>query len=205
LPVPDDELTPALKTTRKRLSDEWRAQAIGDVAVKAEYWEDLIESLGYEERELERINVTLAEKTLATASADWTAWLGDEKAAANDPRSEALVQLIDQMPAKATVRAAGDALSALRLARRRWDDHSKDAIQRERILEEKVLEAEQNIQNEKRASVKIRQKCDDQEQTIQDLKATIDELQRPQKQVRREAEVVKGRPTCGLFRFSRRS
>jgi len=81
---------------------------------------------------------------------------------------------------------------------------SKDAVQRERMLKEKVLEAEEDIRNEQKASVEIRQKCNNQEQTIQDLKETIANLQRPPPQVPREAEIVQGKPKCGFFRFRNR-
>merc|ERR1712187_280118 len=62
-----------------------------------------------------------AEKSLATAGAAWTAWLGDETATASDPRSEALAELVHEMPAKPVARAVREALNASRLARMRWD------------------------------------------------------------------------------------
>merc|ERR1712187_34417 len=190
------------------LRDEWRSRAVGDLEVKEEYWRDLEESIGMEERELERANVTIAEKFLAAAGAEWSAWLSEEMGSASDPRSEALARLITQgMPAKPCAHAVQEALHASRMARLRWDttkqafqNQAQEAIQRESVLKEKVLEAEETTRKEQKASVEVRQKCTEQEQALQELETTITELQRPLAQAPREVEIAKGpkgKPKCG--------
>lgn len=210
LPVSDDELGKAFKEVRKTLWDEWRSRAVGDDEVREEYWRDLEESLGIEEQELERANVMIAEKSLAAAGAEWSAWLREETGSASDPRSEALARLIAQgMPAKPCARAVQEALHASRMARIRWDgtmqafqNQAQEAVQRESYLKEKVLDAEEITRKEQQASVEVRQKCTEQEQALRGLETTITELQRPLPvaQPPREVEIAKGpkgKPKCG--------
>jgi len=132
LPVRDDMLARALREARRELKEEWRSRAIGDVAVRGEYWKELRADLLEGEQALEQLNAQQAEEQLGASGAEWEAWLTQEgEAVASDPRSEALLQLLDKgLPARPVARAAREALHRARMARIRWDS-SLDALKAE--------------------------------------------------------------------------
>merc|ERR1712048_362033 len=137
-----------------------------------------------------------------------SAWLSEESGSADDPRSEALARLIAQgMPAKACAQAVQEALHASRIARIKWDNtmqafqnQAQEATQRESFLKGKVLEVEEDIRKEQKASVEVRRKCTEQERTLRELESAISELKRPQAEAPREVEIArvqKGKSKCG--------
>merc|ERR1712048_1366976 len=127
-----------------------------------------------------------------------SAWLSEESGSADDPRAEALASLIAQgMPAKACAQAVQEALYASRIARIRWDstmqafqNQAQEATKRESFLKGKVLEVEEDIRKEQKASVEVRRKCTEQERTLRELESTISELRRPPAEAPREVGAV---------------
>jgi len=129
LPVCDRELAKAFEGERQALHEEWRTRAVGDDVVCDGYWEDLQNGITSEEKALERQNSRLADRQLQDALQAWEAWLaGDGRSAADDPRAEALIQLIKQgMPSEPASRAACEALEKARVACVRRDNQLKAA------------------------------------------------------------------------------
>jgi len=81
-----------------------------------------------------------------------------------------------------------------------FQNQAQEAIRRESFLKGKVLEAEEDIRKEQKASVEVRQKCTEQERTLRELESTISELKRPPAEAPREVEIAggpKGKPKCG--------
>jgi len=247
LPVSDESLQKALKEGRRALWEQWRSRAVGDDAVKSDYWEDIEGALEVEERELERQNVILAEQQLATAGAEWAAWLVEEKVSAADPRSEALSQLLERgVPLKPAARFVREALNSSRMARIRWDgeihakkaeiqllsenleakksaeaagandqdaalestrelgrlqgqvntmqEQAREAIQREKMMRDQVMEAEEATRKEQRAQVEVRQTVVAQERTIRDLEESVRQLREAaEKHPSKEADAEDGR------------
>jgi len=123
LPVSDQELAAAMKECRRLLREEWRARAVGEEAVKAEYWKELKSLLSDNEKSLQQLNVELADTQLSEAGLDWEGWISQgTPALPTDIRSEGLLELLNGgLPSKALAKAAREALSAARLARLRCD------------------------------------------------------------------------------------
>eukprot|EP00930_Biecheleria_cincta_P045537 TRINITY_DN3137_c0_g1_i1.p1 TRINITY_DN3137_c0_g1~~TRINITY_DN3137_c0_g1_i1.p1 ORF type:complete len:870 (+),score=175.86 TRINITY_DN3137_c0_g1_i1:95-2704(+) len=123
LPVSDEELAAAMTACRKTMHDEWHSRAVGEDAVKAEYWRGLEVKLADDEKSLRQLNAQLAEAQLQEASVEWEAWLSQPgPALATDLRSEALLQLLEKpLPTLPLARAAREAIGAARLSRLRWD------------------------------------------------------------------------------------
>jgi hypothetical protein len=175
LPTRDDVVVTAVEEGRKAMQEEWGSRAMGDEAVRDEYWKEIVSCIADEEKALQLLNVQLAEAKLAKASADWEAWLGQAgEAAANDQRSEALIEAIDKgLPMKPTSRAVRDALNLVRMARIRWDG-SRSAVSSELRLLQSELET-------KKQAAALASQVDDKqlEQTRQSgrLKGQVEALQ----------------------------
>lgn len=124
LPLPDGLLTEALHLARGRLRQAWRERAVGDEAVKQQYWQDLKRGLQEEERSLVQLNEKMAADELQVPLMAWEEWLKDgSEANPSDPRSEALAVLIRRgLPHGEATRSACEALAAARAARLRSDN-----------------------------------------------------------------------------------
>merc|ERR1711971_244895 len=122
LPVRDEDLAKAMKAMRNRLSEDWKQRAVGNEDVRADYWQELRTKLSYQERELEQLNISLAQQQLTKAGESWKAWLAEEgDVSAGDPRAEELARLIENgVPMQPCAREVSEALSAARMARVRW-------------------------------------------------------------------------------------
>jgi len=140
LPVRDDVLAQALKEGRRALRTEYLANAVGDENVRAEYWRELKESIKMDEQSLERQNNRLAEEKLKEEATKFEAWINSEEAGLqSDPRSEALLNLIDQgMPGRAVSVVARQTLNTARLARLRWDGRLSAAKTEAKMLQDEL-------------------------------------------------------------------
>jgi len=185
LPVRDDVLAAALREGRRALREEWSKRAVGDEAVRAQYWQELKKDLLGEEKALEQLNARLAEEQLQVASSDWEAWLTQEgDASAGDARSESLALLMDRgMPSRPAARAVHEALHAARMARIRWDG-SLDAVKAELKLVSEELAS-------KAAAAQAAGRLDDmqleQQREVGRLRGQVDALQdQAREAIRRE-------------------
>lgn len=140
LPVSDDVLAKAIEEGRRVLRQEWQSRALGDEAVRAEYWEDLQSAIAREEQALEAANAKVAEGMLREAGFEWEMWLQAEgELDINDPRAEALPNLLDRgVPARPAARAARDALNAARMARIRVNGTVSSLRSEKRLLESEL-------------------------------------------------------------------
>lgn len=188
LPVQDNLLSAALKDGRRALRQAWDETAIGDENVRAEYWKELKESVVAEQKSLEQLNVELSEQQLRNAGKDWEAWLSQETdAVAADPRSEALMLLLDKGTAyRPTVRVVRDVLSLARMSRIRFDS-SQNALKAELRLVSEDLTS-------KNVAADVGTRVDDSqlEQTreVGRLKGQVDQLQNQAREaIQREKEL----------------
>eukprot|EP00929_Paragymnodinium_shiwhaense_P076813 TRINITY_DN39546_c0_g1_i1.p1 TRINITY_DN39546_c0_g1~~TRINITY_DN39546_c0_g1_i1.p1 ORF type:complete len:1572 (+),score=466.03 TRINITY_DN39546_c0_g1_i1:140-4855(+) len=114
LPLTDDALRIFFRSQRHARKAQWDARAVGDEQVRAEYWQELKESLAREENLLRQANTKLADKQLKEALYPWQEWLDDEKQPAS--RSQGICQslgsVMERMPAGPLARAVRLAISA---------------------------------------------------------------------------------------------
>jgi len=188
LPVRDDVLSSALKEGRRAVKQAWEASSIGDTAVIAGYWKELKECIVAEQKSLELCNAKLAEQQLQDAGKDWEAWLSqDAEALPSDPRSEALLLLLDKgTPYGPTIRAVRDALSLCRMSRIRFDSIHNALKAELRILSE---DATANS-----APADVNNRVDDSQlehtREVGRLKGQVDQLQNQAREaIQREKEL----------------
>merc|ERR1712070_670139 len=126
--------------SRRMLRAEFGANAVGDEKVRAEYWRELKESIKMDEQSVERKNNSLAEGQLRDAAREWEAWINNEEAAlSTDPRSEALLNLIDKgMPGQAVSKVAREAINTARLSRVRSDGRLSAAKTEMKMLSDEL-------------------------------------------------------------------
>jgi len=140
LPVRDEILAQALKEGRRSLRKEFGSRAVGDEAVRSEYWRELKDSIQLDEQGLDRQNKKLAEEQLREAARSWEAWInGEGEGASSDPRSEELVKLIDKgMPSHPVSVVVREALNTARLSRLRWDGRVSAAKTEAKMLADEL-------------------------------------------------------------------
>mmetsp|Transcript_27105 Transcript_27105/g.57544 ORF Transcript_27105/g.57544 Transcript_27105/m.57544 type:complete len:1166 (+) Transcript_27105:67-3564(+) len=114
LPMPDEALRELLRSKRHELKARWEEAAVGDNAVRKEYWQELKESLAREELTVRQQNGRLAEQRLTEALKEWQAWLDDEDGDSFEGEQLAarLGKLMDEMPALPLARANRSAMEA---------------------------------------------------------------------------------------------
>lgn len=144
LPVRDAQLAAALKERRRQLKKQWNDRAVGDDAVRMEYWHELKESLQMDEQELERKNNRLAEEQLEEALSAWNNWLSSEQ---NDSDTnggkvseapDTLIRLLGTSPAIPAARTAGEALESIQRARQRWHNQLESSTRECSLLKAEV-------------------------------------------------------------------
>lgn len=146
LPMPDRELSEALKSARGRFRRRWRDRAVGDEAVRRRYWEELKQQLAEEEKAVEALNEKIAREDLQVGLRAWEEWLREgSDANAADPRSEALqVVLRGGIAAAPGTKSMCEALAVARSARLR-SDASMKLLRAE--LDEKRLAASEALKS----------------------------------------------------------
>jgi len=114
LPMTDEALRETLREQRHRLKAHWTNRAVGDEVVRAEYWQELKESLAREEALVRQQNIRLADQKLMAVLRSWQEWLDDDRgeAAAVSALCKQLGQTMDHMPAAPLSRAGRAAVEA---------------------------------------------------------------------------------------------
>lgn len=114
LPMTSEALYTVLRDKRHDLKAQWAERAVGDEAVRREYWRELKDALAQEETSVRQQNTRLADQQLKEMIDKWQEWLDDDHctAATGDAISKEFGQRMDRMPAAALARAARDAVEA---------------------------------------------------------------------------------------------
>jgi len=155
LPCRDDVLLTVMKAHRGELREVWRQLAVGDEAVRAEYWRELKQSFELDGQALSKENDRLAEEELKTAVAEWEAFLsgGDDDTNIDDTGSRALSELLEHgLPFKPTSLALREALEAARAARLRLAGRLGTAKKESQLLTNE-MESKQKVHEETAAKV----------------------------------------------------
>eukprot|EP00927_Polykrikos_kofoidii_P055544 TRINITY_DN49772_c0_g1_i1.p1 TRINITY_DN49772_c0_g1~~TRINITY_DN49772_c0_g1_i1.p1 ORF type:complete len:1095 (+),score=250.15 TRINITY_DN49772_c0_g1_i1:74-3286(+) len=125
LPLTSEALHTVLRDLRHSLKSQWGERAVGDEAVRKEYWQELKETLAIEESSVRQQNARLADEQLNKVLDRWQEWLDDEAKAdaVGEQISRELGQLMEKMPAaqlsragRAAIEAAARRVSAARTA-----------------------------------------------------------------------------------------
>lgn len=82
LPMTGEALYTILRDERRKMKAQWDERAVGDEAVRKEYWTDLKEQLKQEEEAVKQKNARLADQQLTEALKTWQDWLDDDAGAA---------------------------------------------------------------------------------------------------------------------------
>jgi len=114
LPMTDEALGALLAKQRDELRGQWESRAVGDEAVRHEYWRELDEALTWEDAAVRERNVALADQQLTEQCKAWLAWLDDGAGAARagEKATEELARAMQRMPTAPLCRAAKSALEA---------------------------------------------------------------------------------------------
>jgi len=135
LPMTEGSLNSLFRQQRTELRAQWDQRAVGDEAVRCEYWQELEEVLEWEETAAQERNVRIADQQLTEACRVWLTWLDDSSSMwdAGERISEGLICLMERTPSAPLARAAKSAMEAAgrRVARER--DASKQI--KERLVE----------------------------------------------------------------------
>jgi len=149
LPLTDEALRMVLRHQRHELKSQWEERAVGDEAVRKEYWQELKESLAREEFVVRQQNVRIADQRLVDALKHWQEWLDDENGtwASGERISKDLGTLFDQMPAaplsrtsRAAIEAAGRRVASARSAVTATIQQSAEAQQQAVAFGEKAAQ-----------------------------------------------------------------
>merc|ERR1740138_1691860 len=111
----DEQLHAVLRTRRHELKRQWDERAVGDEAVRKEYWQELKETLAREEMLVRVQNSRLADSQLMEALRSWQEWLDNEDHSALASVSTICEQfgcLMERMPAVPLSRAGRTAIQA---------------------------------------------------------------------------------------------
>ncbi|CAK0869043.1 unnamed protein product, partial [Prorocentrum cordatum] len=81
LPMTDEALRMVLRDRRHALKAQWDERAVGDEAVRKEYWQELKEALAREEQQVRTQNSRLADQKLMEMLKGWQEWLDDDAGA----------------------------------------------------------------------------------------------------------------------------
>jgi hypothetical protein len=114
LPMTDEALRMVLRDRRHSLKAQWDERAVGDEAVRKEYWQELKEALAREEQQVRTQNSRLADQRLMEMLKGWQEWLDDDAGAlaAGERLSDELGQLMDRVPAAPLSRGGRQAIEA---------------------------------------------------------------------------------------------
>jgi hypothetical protein len=115
LPMTDEALRAVIRDQRRQLKVQWEERAVGDETVRREYWQELKEALGREEKLVCVQNTRLADQQLMEALRAWQDWLDSENDAAASSVDEICRKLggmMEQVPAVALSRAGKAAVQA---------------------------------------------------------------------------------------------
>jgi len=114
LPLPDEALRSVLQELRADLRAQWNERAVGDEAIRSEYWQELEEALTREEAAVKERNTRLADRQLSEACAQWLEWLANDNGTwvVGERISGNLTKIMEQMPSGPLCRAASAALEA---------------------------------------------------------------------------------------------
>jgi len=141
LPLTDEALRMVLRQRRHELKAQWEDRAVGDEAVRKEYWQELKESLAREEAMVRQQNCRLADLALVAGLKSWQDWLDDDGGSWSDGDrvSRELGELMERMPAaplsrtsRAALEAAGRRVAAARSAAAATVEQS-EAAQRQAV------------------------------------------------------------------------
>jgi len=77
LPLTDEALFRLFDQQRHEVRLQWEERAVGDEAVRHEYWQELEDTIAQEETALKHQNLRIGEKQLREALQQWQAWLDD--------------------------------------------------------------------------------------------------------------------------------
>jgi len=125
LALTEEKLRLALEEFRSELKSTWDTRAVGDEAVRREYWQELEDSLGREESVVRQQNARLADAQLMEALKPWQAWLDSDVGTWADGERVArdLGQALERMPAgplsrsaRVAIETAGRRVAAVRTA-----------------------------------------------------------------------------------------
>lgn len=157
LPLTDEALRMVLRHQRHELKSQWEERAVGDEAVRKEYWQELKESLAREEFVVRQQNVRIADQTLVESLKKWQEWLDDESGtwSSGEHISRDLGQLFEQMPAaplsrtaRAAIEAAGRRVASARSAIAATTEHSAEAQRQAVAFGEKAAQQHGAARNE---------------------------------------------------------
>jgi len=114
LPMTDEALWAVLRDQRHVLKAQWDGRAVGEEAVRKEYWQELKETLAREQQSVRQNNSRIADQQLLEALTRWQEWLDDDDgdAAAGEQLSRELGQRMERMPTAPLSRALRTAIEA---------------------------------------------------------------------------------------------
>lgn len=114
LPMTDESLRTVLRDRRHALKAQWDERAVGDEAVRKEYWQELKEALAREEQQVRTQNSRTADQRLMDILKSWQEWLDDDSGALADGEgiSAQLGELMDRMPSAPLSRGGRQAIEA---------------------------------------------------------------------------------------------
>mmetsp|Transcript_85710 Transcript_85710/g.239572 ORF Transcript_85710/g.239572 Transcript_85710/m.239572 type:complete len:766 (+) Transcript_85710:812-3109(+) len=136
LPMTSDALHTVLRDQRRALKSQWVERAVGDEAVRKEYWQELKDSLEEEETSVWQQNTRLADQQLKEVIERWQEWLDDDNGATStgEQISKDFGRLWDRMPSaplsragRAAIEAAARRISVARTSMTAAVDQSKQA------------------------------------------------------------------------------
>jgi len=166
LPLSDEALRSVLQKLREDLRAQWNERAVGDEAIRSEYWQELEEALTREEAAVKERNARLADRQLSEACAQWLEWLANDSGTweSGERVSGNLTKLMEKMPSAPLCRAATAALEAAgrRVAMERQalsaqQEHS--AVARGKELDQAQDEMKQAQRREQEAKMELKAKA----------------------------------------------
>lgn len=202
LPLTDEALRMVLRHQRHELKSQWEERAVGDEAVRKEYWQELKESLAREEFVVRQQNVRIADQRLVGGLTHWQEWLDDETGtwSSGERISKDLGTLFEQMPAaplsrtaRAAIEAAGRRVAAARSAVTATTEQSAEAQRQAVAFGEKAAQQHGAARNELEANRKELQEHQDslrvarsnQQATESELDRRNAELQQAKEQLQK--------------------
>jgi len=175
LPLTDEALHMVLRDQRHALKSQWEERAMGDEAVRREYWQELKETLAREQSLVRVQNTRLADQQLVEVLNTWQEWLDADDDGAAEPVERICSHLggmLEKMPAVPLSRAGRAALQAA--ARRVSAARSavKSTVERHGEMQRKAVEwGEQAAHSESAA----RSELDSKRAELQEVQSQLKE------------------------------
>jgi len=114
LPLNEEALIQVFEKQRQEIKADFDRQAVGDEAVRREYWQELQDSIGRDETAVRQKNNSFADRNLGDALKAWQTWCAGQTHTMRDGNQivENLSTLMERMPAGPLARTSRTALES---------------------------------------------------------------------------------------------